>query len=272
MKDGKIQKMFEEIYNKYPINISDGIPCFGNEDDGDFFTEEELSLWDSEFFHHKLSDKKLIENSVTHHLLTELKKEKLIIDLASGPGMGLISSILQINPNILCMVTDANFSVLRKWNAFLSNNTDYNKTTFAQFSLMDIPFQSNSVEAYSSFIGLSSTKGGQSGYERVTSEVFRTLRSGGKLFTVEVDWANIPLIIDLFNKINQKPWEIFTDAMATGNISWESRLKNAGFKILYQDLFDYRTLRENDNELGKAAADYGYDIDMNFTAFIAQKE
>lgn len=264
--------MFNEIYNQQPLNITYGIPCFGNEDDGDFFTEEELSLWNSEFFHHKLSDKKFIENSVTNHLLSELSNEKKIIDLASGPGMGLISSILQIHPNILCMVIDANFSVLRKWNAFLSNNTDYNKTTFAQFSLMDIPFHSNSVEAYSSFIGLSSTRNGQAGYNRVTSEVFRTLRPGGKLFAVEVDWTDIPLIIDLFNKINQKPWDIFTEAIDAGNLSWEKRLKNAGFTILYQDLFEYRKLSKSDNELGRAAENYGYNIGMNFTAFIAQKE
>jgi len=107
--------MFNEIYNQQPTNITEGIPCFGNEDDGDFFSEEELSLWDSNFFYHKLSDKKFIENPVTNHLLSELSKEKNIIDLASGPGMGLISSIFQINPNILCMVTDANLSLLKKW-------------------------------------------------------------------------------------------------------------------------------------------------------------
>ena len=263
--------MFNEIYNQQPTNITEGIPCFGNEDDGDFFSEEELSLWDSNFFYHKLSDKKFIENPVTNHLLSELSKEKNIIDLASGPGMGLISSIFQINPNILCMVTDANLSLLKKWKTFLADNTDYNKTSFAQFSLMDIPFQSNSVATYSSFIGLSSTRNGQSGYNRVTSEVFRTLKSGGKLFTVEVDWANIPLIIDLFHKINQKPWNIFTEAIDAGNLSWEKRLKNAGFTILYQDLFEYRKLKESDNELGRAAKKYGYDIGMNFTAFIAQK-
>jgi len=88
-----------------------------------------------------------------------------------------------------------------------------------EMKIMEISFHSNSVEAYSSFIGLSSTRNGHAGYNRVTSEVFRTLRAGGKLFTVEVDWVNIPLIIDLFNKINKKPWETFTDAMAIGNIS-----------------------------------------------------
>ncbi len=97
--------------------------------------------------------------------------------------------------------------------------------------------------------------------------MFNGILTRGKLYIYRL--TSLPFKIK--HKINQKPWNIFTEAIDAGNLSWEKRLKNAGFTILYQDLFEYRKLKESDNELGRTAKKYGYDIGMNFTAFIAQK-
>ena len=263
--------MFDECYNRKPLCIHYGIPCFGNERDGDFFDEDDVAAWSSGGFQNSLTSSKLIGNNVGKHLISELSKEAYLIDLASGPGMGLIPSLLRINPDMSCLATDANFALLKEWKLFLTDNSAYEKIDFAQFSIMDIPFKDNSVSAYSSFIGLGSTRDGPAGYSRVTEEVFRTLKHGGKLFTVEVDWADIPAILNLFGKMNRRPWSVFTEAMETGNKTWRDRFIDNGFKILYQDLFEYRNLKETDNELGEAAVRFGAEVGMIFNAYIVQK-
>lgn len=263
--------MFDNLFRCKPQIIEDGIPCFGNELDGDFYSEADISTWRNGGFQNSLLSSKLIDSNETKHLLNELSKETYVIDLASGPGMGLIPSLLRINPNISCMATDANVSVLKEWKSFLADKPSYKRIHFTQFSLMDIPFKDNSVPVYSSFIGLSSTKEGLAGYNHVTKEVFRSLNPGGKLFTVEVDWTDIPSIINLFSKMDKHPWSIFTEAIETGIQTWHERFIDNGFKILYHDLFEFRHLKGTDNELGEAAERFGVEIGMNFNAFIIQK-
>ena len=263
--------MFEECYLREPQSIDYGIPCFGNERDGDFYDEEDINAWNNGRFQNSLNNTKLIKNKATKRLLRELSKETCVVDLASGPGMGLIPSLLQINPEVSCMATDANLSLLKQWKSFLVGKPVCEKINFAQFSLMDIPFKDDSIPAYSSFIGLGSTRGGPEGYNRVTQEIFRTLKHGGKLFTVEAEWADIPGIVNLFGKMNRQPWDIFTQSMETDVRTWQDRFINNGFKILYQGLFESRSLRETDNELGEAAVRFGVNVEMIFNAFIVQK-
>lgn len=263
--------MIEACYGIKPLNTIEGIHCFGNERDGDYFDEDDVLAWRDGCFQNAIDDSKLFDNNATRQMLYQLSKETNVIDLASGPGMGLIPSLLRINPSIPCMISDANLSLLREWKIFLTEKPAFSNIDFAQFSLMDIPFKDNSVSAYSSFIGLGSTRSGLAGYDHVVTEVFRTLKPGGKLFTVEVDWTNIPDIIDLFHKMNQQPWDIFSESMETGNRTWRDRFTDIGFRILYQELFEHRNLKESDNELGKAAKKYGVEVGMDFNAFIVQK-
>ena len=71
--------------------------------------------------------------------------------------------------------------------------------------------------------------------------------------------------------MNQQPWDIFSEAIQAGNRTWRDRFADIGFKILYQDLFEHRSIKESDNELGKAATKQGIDVGMDFNAFIVQK-
>ena len=71
--------------------------------------------------------------------------------------------------------------------------------------------------------------------------------------------------------MNQQPWDIFSESMETGNRTWRDRFTDIGFRILYQELFEHRNLKESDNELGKAAKKYGVEVGMDFNAFIVQK-
>ena len=137
--------MFEECYSIRPVDIIGGIPCFGNECDGDFFDEDDFLLWRDKHFQNNIDSSKFIDNNATRQMIYELSKETSVIDLASGPGMGLIPALLRINPSIPCMISDANLSLLKEWKSFLAGKPAYANIDFAQFSMMDIPFKDSSV-------------------------------------------------------------------------------------------------------------------------------
>ena len=88
--------MIEECYSFKPLNTIEGIHCFGNERDGDYFDEDDVLSWRDQRFQNAIDDPKLIDNNATRQMLYQLSKETNVIDLASGPGMGLIPSLLHL--------------------------------------------------------------------------------------------------------------------------------------------------------------------------------
>lgn len=150
---------------------------------------------------------------------------------------------------------------------YLEKNEKVNRLDFAQFSVFDIPFKNNSVQAYSSYIGLSNTRNGNDGYKLALSEIHRTLIDGGILYAIENEWNDIPAILDLFDKMKLHPWQCFMEEQG----SWHNRFVNGGFEIVYEHPYEYRQLTKDDNELGEAASKYGVDIGLTFNAYIVKK-
>lgn len=196
-----------------------------------------------------------------------MKKGQPTVELACGPGMGLIPSIKWLNPLHICMATDANSLLINQWRQYTSENEGIDKLDFAQFSLLDIPFKDNSVLAYSSYIGISSTRNGDKGYDKALSEIYRTLKQGGYVYTIENEWTNITQILELFKLMNKEPWNIFLEPQK----SWHQRFKDAGFEILYEDVVEYRKFSADDNELGEAAVKYGKDVGIKTIGYILRK-
>lgn len=260
--------MFETLFrHEFTIN-EQGVFCFSPDDTGDYFDEEDLESWRNGRLGQNWNNTTYLENPVSRYLIEELiRQHPYVIDLASGPGMGLIPSIKQLCPNFPCLATDANSLVLQEWAHYLKSIFIDNSPKLAQFSALELPFQNNSVEAFSSFIGLSSTRQGNAGYEQATSEIYRTLKDDGCFYTIENEWNNIPAILDIFKKMGQEPWHCFQEEQ----VSWHDRFVNDGFEILYEEPYLFRKLREDDNELGKAASRFGVDIGLQFTAFIVRK-
>lgn len=263
-----MDNIFKQLFIKVPPEEENGIYYFGNENDGDHFEKSDVDIWRNGGFYRNWRQKFLIENNVSRHLLDEIiSNHKYVIDLACGPGMGLIPSIKQLDPLFPCMASDANPFVVKEWQYYLANNETCNKIDFAQFSAFDIPIKSNTVQAYSSNIGISSTRGGENGYETALSEIHRTLAKTGLFYTIENEWTNIPAILDVFEKMNKKAWPCFSGKQ----ISWHDRFIENGFEIVYEELSNYRGLRADDNELGAAAVKFGVDIGLKFTAYIVRK-
>lgn len=263
-----VEDIFNQIFIGNTKKEENGIYYFGNENDGDYFEKSDFDSWQSGIFSQNWIKRSFLDNCASRHLIDEIiSNNDYVIDLASGPGMGFIPSIKQMNPSFPCMATDANPFVLREWKHYLDNNEKYDKLDFAQFSAFDIPIRSNTVQAYSSFIGISSTRSGGNGYALSLSEIYRTLVDGGAFYTIESEWTDTSAVLSLFDKIRQKPWPVFFEKQ----ISWHDRFMENSFEIDYEEPFEYQILRADDNELGEAAAKFGVDIGMKLTAYIVRK-
>ena len=196
-----------------------------------------------------------------------IKSGSPIVDLACGPGMGFIPSIKMLNPSFPCMATDASSPIVSEWKRYLEHNEEYRGIDFAQFSVLNIPLKNESVQAYSSFIGISSTRNGERGYISALSEVYRTLTKGGLFYAIENEWTDVPAILNLFEKMNRQPWTTFCEKQT----SWHNKFVECGFDIIYEKQYEYRTLNADDNELGEAAYKFGVDVGINYIAYVARK-
>lgn len=263
-----MEELFKQLFKNEPPKEENGIYYFGDENDGDCFRQSDIVSWQNGAFSQNWRTRKLLENAASRHLADEIiANNEYIVDLACGPGMGFIPTIKQLSPSFRCLATDANPFVLNEWKQYLQNNENDSRIDFAQFSAFNLPFKNNTVLAYSSFIGLSSTREGNRGYDSALSEIYRTLADGGSCYAIENEWNDIPAILNLFDKINRQPWSVFCEKQT----SWHDRFVNSGFDILYEKPFEYRSLRPDDNELGEAAAEFGVEIGISFTAYIVRK-
>lgn len=261
--------IFEQLFLRRPDREENGIFYFDADCDADCFTETDIDDWRTVWFQNNWNRRTFLENPASRHLIHAITGAgSPVIELACGPGMGLLPSIKQIAPSFPCMATDANSLVVSEWKRYLDAKETYDSLDFAQFSILDMPLKSGTVQAYSSFIGISSTRRGEPGYRLALSEIHRTLSDGGLLYTIENEWSDVPAILGLFEKMNQQPWTIFCEKQT----SWQERFTESGFEIVSEQQYEYRRLRADDNELGKAAFEFGVDIGMNFTAYIVQKK
>ena len=260
---------FLKTLKKEPTEIKDGIYYFDAHNHGDYFDEEDVAEWDNgrlasnwkkQTFLENLTIKKLIESIIANG--------KEVIDLACGPGMGLIPSVKQLDPAFHCTATDASAMVLEHWKAYLERNHFGYGIGFAQFSVLDMPFKDNSVPSFSSYIGLSSTRDGKSGYDAAVKEVYRCLEPGGYLYAVESEWMDIPAIIKVFELWGQEPWSCFTEE----GMSWHDRFVAAGFEIVSEEVVQKRIFTEKDNELGEASVKLGIPVGTKETAFVVRKK
>ena len=254
---------------KIPTDIKDGIYYFDAHNHGDFFDEEDAAEWDNGRLENNWKKRKFLENLTTKKLAeTIVANGKEIIDLACGPGMGLIPSVKQLDPAFHCTASDASAMVLEHWKKYLDWNFMTHGVGFAQFSVLDMPFKDNSVSAFSSNIGLSSVRGGQEDYDKAVKEVYRCLEQGGYLYAIESEWMDIPAILQVFEKWGQEPWICFTESQ----MSWHDRFLAVGFEIVTEEEVQHRIFTAEDNELGEASVKFGIPVGTKETAFVLRKK
>lgn len=261
-------QIFEKKLAKEPLDIKDGIYYFDAHNHGDYFGEDDAAVWDNGRLESNWKKRKFLENTTTKKMIeTIVTNGKEVIDLACGPGMGLIPSVKQLDPAFHCTATDANAMVLEHWKKYLDFHCMTHGVGFAQFSVLDMPFKDGSVPAFSSNIGLSSVRGGQEDYDKAVKEVYRCLESGGYLYAIESEWMDVVAILQVFEKWGQEPWTCFKEE----RMSWHDRFLQAGFEIVSEELVQNRIFTAEDNELGEVSVRFGIPVGTKETAFVLRK-
>lgn len=260
---------FEKKLAKEPADMKNGIYYFDAHHHGDCFGEEDEAEWDNGRLESNWKKRKFLEQPVTRKLIeTIIANGKEVVDLACGPGMGLIPSVKQLAPAFQCMATDASAMVLEHWKRYLDAHCMNHGVGFAVISVLDMPFQDNSVPSFSSNIGLSSTRNGEAGYDAAVKEVYRCLEPGGYLYAIESEWMDIPAILQVFEKWGQEPWDCFTEESMT----WHDRFVGAGFEVISEEVVGRRVFTAEDNELGEASVKLGIPVGTKETAFVLRKK
>lgn len=263
-----MKKIFEKMLARQPEKIESGIFYFDAHNHGDFFDESDTAMWDGGRLESNWNNKCWLTNPVARKLVEAIVSgERPVVDIACGPGMGLLPSVKQLDPVFSCVATDANAMVLEHWKRYLDRNHPNYRIGFAQFSVMDMPFMNHSVPAFSGNLGLSSTRNGAEGYDTAVKEVYRCLKPGGYFYTIENEWLDVPAILQVFEKNGMAAWNIFNEEQ----ISWHDRFLQAGFEIVSEKEVQKKYLTEDDNELGEASCKLGIPVGTKQTAFILRK-
>ena len=264
-----MRDLFVELLGERPAGEEEGVSVFGGKEDGDRFDGEDIRFWEEEGFTRSWNDSGLSDWPAGRALLAEIaRKGEPVIDLASGPGLGLLPSVLRMSPEVSCLALDASPDVLRAWSRWFRKNNVKNAPDLAEASLFRLPFRDSSVRAYTSFIGISSVRGGEEGYDAALAEIRRTLREDGTVYAVENEYEDIPGILRLFRKAGKEPWDVFREK---DRGPWRKRFERNGFRVESESLYRTRRLRPSDNELGEIASRYGGDVSLRFTAFVLRK-
>jgi len=202
--------------------------------------------------------------NVYMHLCNQVATQNLpVLEIACGPGLGLLPDILAFNPNIQATATDSSSVLIENWNDFFRMNEPGAKINFAAMDAAKMPIASNSVDIITSYIGFGSLKQAGSDQLNGLAEAFRVLKPGGRIYTVEQEFEDPALIQHIFDRWGRVNW--FKDDKHT----WQERFAMAGF-IVEQDSSMYRN-KQTGWELQDVAASFGLEVWTNTKAFVLRK-
>ena len=96
--------LFQNLFDKEPNNIINGVYYFDSDKDGDQFDELDAQVWRENCFRSNWEAGKRVDNQVYHELCRRISDiGHPFIDIACGPGMGLTPGILAENPSLHCI-------------------------------------------------------------------------------------------------------------------------------------------------------------------------
>ncbi len=264
-----MNKPFSDWFSRLPIRCHDGVYYFDSDRDADCFDESDVDIWRSGRMKRNFHSDFFLNNPASRRLVDQIIEQGTpVVEIACGPGMGLMPSVKQLAPDHVCLATDASSLVIEEWKRYLDENETVRNLELAQFSLMDIPFRDNTVPAYSGYIGLSSTRNGEKGHEQALREIYRTLTENGFFYTIET-WIDTEAMLHVFRETGKTPWSGLDSACRVP--MWRERFLHTGFEIVSEEVFESRSLTSDDNEIGEAAERLGIEIGVFSKAYILKK-
>jgi ubiquinone/menaquinone biosynthesis C-methylase UbiE len=245
--------------------VVQGIPIFDSDYAGDPFSKDEIDRWyDEGIFQSNWTKKQRYVSEIGE----EVARLGLpVLDIATGPGLGLLPSVLTKNPEIITLATDACSHIVTTWQRFMQSQSLDLDLSFAAFDARYMPLRNSCIDVITSFCGFSSVRYGgflDSNRNIAVREAFRILKNNGHVFTIESRYADISALKAVFDKWGKEYW-------AFDEQPWGERFMEAGFTIRDENPFERRKLRRDDNDLGEAADNAEIDIFIEQKAFHLQK-
>ena len=262
--------MFVDIMQSRVILQDDVFIMKGAEKDADCFDADDIHEMEEHRFDKAWTTPTLQRNEIYKHILEcVLDENKPVVDIATGPSMGFIPAIKTKKPSLPCLAFDASGVLIQAWKRFFIERMKLPKVDLAQFSMFNIPFIDESIDIFTSYLGIGSTRNGEKGYDKALSELYRTLKPNGKIFAIEGEWIDKNSFLELFLRINQEPWQCFKEEGRT----WKERFEAHGFEIISSDIAENHFF-ENDNDfvLSSAAKENNIKIGMSYKTYILKKE
>ena len=253
--------------------VEKGIPLFDTDAIADQFDEEDFAGWAESGRHHRHWTKGLDYGSEAQ---AELCREaaalgKPILEVASGPGLGLLPGIVPLNPSITAMASDACSLVVKSWQRYFAETGFSPNISFASFDAVQMPLRPESIDLVTSFIGLSSIRYGCDAdhADRLSGarEVYRVLKPGGQVFAIENAYERD----GLEELCRQMGWDFEKRWGPDYETIWPERFEKAGFVINSDKLHVRNRLTPDDNEYGEAADRLGIDVWLEFRAYKLMK-
>lgn len=189
------------------------------------------------------------------------ESDGIILDVASGPGGGMMPGIVYFNPEANVLMNDLGIKVLQEWQAFLRKKKIAPNVCFAAFDATCMPIRSEAFDVVASAGGF----GNIPKTDKAIQEAFRILKRGGKLFMAdgivkEEDFSQFPKEVQL-------EWKTRFPAIVSG---YKSILVDAGFSIISYEEVGLGTINPDESELGKVAEKHG--ITLHFVGCYIQAE
>jgi ubiquinone/menaquinone biosynthesis C-methylase UbiE len=257
---------FNHILSKGPVMVKDGIPYYGSEREGDQFDNGDITSWTTGGHFLRRWQSKGNINEYRNKIYMDLCKQAAdlnlpILDIASGPNLGLIPDIYHYNNHLQALVADGCPVLVEKWNEFLRGYAPEVNIQFASFNAAEMPLKNDSIDVITGNIGFSSLRYAGADNMLGVKEAFRVLKPGGYVFAIENEFEDKTVVQKVFDLWGKENW------FGENKLIWRERFETAGFFIEQENLL-LRRVEKNDWELGEIATSFGLEIVMTFKAFV----
>ncbi|MDR0917362.1 MAG: class I SAM-dependent methyltransferase [Oscillospiraceae bacterium] len=257
------------IVSREPVETRNGIPYFGSAEVGDQFTDEDVALWTTGGNFARRWNSRGTANEHRNAVYMDLCRAAAtlnlpIVDIASGPALGLLPDIHALNPNLRALATDACPLVTETWREFLRANAPKADISFATFDAADMPIRDASADVITSSLGFSSLRYAGADNMLGVREAYRVLKRGGFVFSIENEHEDPQLVQRVFDLWGRENW------FRANNMTWRERFETVGFKI-EREIPHSRRVADTDWELGEVAASFGLHIAVKNTAYVLRK-
>jgi ubiquinone/menaquinone biosynthesis C-methylase UbiE len=263
-----MDKIFKDIFNKEPKEIIDDVYYYGSEKEGDQFSEEEIREQYETIFDRVFKNGRQIYPEAFSTIAKKVAKLNLpYMEIACGPDLGLTPFIKNINPNVPSLITDACPYIVKYWNKYVKESNYKGSMSFTSFDNTNMPLKDNSIDVVTSFLGIGSTRIPDDDEMNCLKELYRVLKKGGYVFTIENELEDYEVVDSIFKAANR--YNHYHNPKVIGTLN--ERIQKAGFTIIETYNVGRYVTNSDDSEIAALAHSQGKEFAWLTNAYIFRK-